>query len=425
MGVGLHLTNYDKDIANMNQPVVFLNDLDPINDHELIRRLMVTMYMDGTYSIVPSCSCGETTLEKYPDMQIGDTCDYCLTKIESHSTRDLTSNVWIRPPEGVPCLMNISFLVMLIDAYEQGSSKTTVIHYLLDPYEKSYNNQEVIQYLQDCGVKRGITHFYEEFDRYMQILNNDVLFKHHNEREQLAILIHNTPKEVIFPSQLPMVHKTFNVIEKSHLGNYVDYKSFNPYMNTINGLLSLNTSKREVPMNKKHSVIANVLFGLAEYYINHIKESHSVKKGEYRKHLYSSRLPWTARMVITSIHTPHDYDEIHFPWSATIPLMEVHLTNLMLKKGMKPNDISRKILHAVNNYDPEIDEMLEYLIKTSPHKTRLSGKPGFAILHNRNPSLKMGSIQQMIITKVKKDPKDITSAISILTVGSNNADSIG
>ena len=93
-----------------------------------------------------------------------------------------------------------------------------------------------------------------------------------------------------------------------------------------------------------------------------------------------------------------------------------------MKKGLKPNEIKRRILHAVNNYDEEIHEMINYIIESSPHRTRLSGKPGFMEIENRNPSLRMGSMKSLLITKVKTDPTDITTAISVLILGSSNTD---
>ena len=44
------------------------------------------------------------------------------------------------------------------------------------------------------------------------------------------------------------------------------------------------------------------------------------------------------------------------------------------------------------------------------------------MIENRNPSLRMGSMKALLLTKVKTDPTDITTSISVMILSSSNTD---
>lgn len=427
MGGYVKLVNYRDRLEKLNGNFVILNDLDPMENFDLIKRLCITSYDGQTFSLIPSCSCGITSLDKYPHLNVGDRCTYCHTQIAVQTSRPLEPIVWIRAPEGVDWLINPEFLSLMLETYKEGNAKYSVIHWLLDPLDdKSYVNKEIIEFMKANGVKRGMRYFYEHTEEILTLMaDSDIFHRHKVEKRQLLALFQKeNPKGTIFTQYLPLPHKSFNVVEKSQLGSYVDMKSFTPYMNAVNAMLSLNYQKATPSISRRESVTAKTLFGLESYYADFIKNNHNKKKGKYRQHIYASRLPWTARMVITSIHVPHDFDEMWYPWGASIGLFEVHLTSVLLRRGYTPNEVSRKLLHAVSNYDKEIDEIFEEMIASSPHRTTLSGKPGLMIVENRNPSLKTGSMQQVLITKIKKDVTDISKSYSVLILGALNGDKL-
>ncbi len=115
MGIGLRHVDMDKWLEGLNGDVIFLNDLDPTDDIELIRRLTITVYDDSTFSLIPSCNCGVSNLKDHPEKQVGDLCDYCLTTVEVQTQRKLKSVIWIKPPEGIKKLINPSFLTLLLE----------------------------------------------------------------------------------------------------------------------------------------------------------------------------------------------------------------------------------------------------------------------------------------------------------------------
>lgn len=428
MGVALVHEDFNEQLESLNGDYICINDLDPIADMELINRLTVTTYEGSTFSLTPSCSCGMTTRETHPDKNIGDKCDYCFTEIAVPSSRKLSSTVWLRAPDGVPAMINPRFLGTMLVVFEtRNHQKDTIIHWLLDPYFKGLQGDPGIQYIEEnTSIKRGLKYFIEHADEIMELICTDdnVFPKKQAERAQL-LEVYRRDKHVLFPTHLPLTDKSFNVIERSHLGNYIDVQAFNPYMEMINTIIGLKRLKNKPSLSKCEHAAAKTLFGLVDYYNNYISVFHNKKAGEYRKQIYGSRLPWTSRQVIVSLTDPHDYDEIHFPWAGMIPLYEYHLTNLMFKDGFTPNQIKARLHRAISNYDEYIDSLFDRLISESPYRTKLSGKPGLPAIHNRNPSLKMASLQQVYITKVKKDPKDITKAISPLPLPGMNGDHDG
>lgn len=422
MGVTLRHNDYRERLASLNGQFLYLNDLDPEQDKELISRLTRMTFTGTTFSLIPSCACGETTKQNTPNIKEGDRCPYCYTEVTTHTNRRIESRLWIRPPDDVDAFLSPWFVSTLLDVYKNKGSNATVIHWLLDPYENGFDQPDVINYLEYHGVKRGINYFVRNADRVMELLNNDDIFKKDNSRRNQLYATYLKNKEKLFPVDIPITDKSFNVHEKSHLGSYVDQETVRPYMTAVNAILGMKRLRRAPSVARQEHVAAKVCFALANYYESYISNFHNVKSGEYRRGVYGGRLPWTSRQLITSIVEPHDYDEMHFPWKAAIPLYEHHITNYLLKRGYTPNQCKDKILTAINVFDQEIADILDHLIATSPYKTGFSGKPGLMVLHNRNPSLKIGSIQTMYITKIKHDLTDISKSVSILTLPVANGD---
>ena len=426
MGVNAILPDLNRDLEHLGGEVVYLNDLDPIKDHELVKRLTISIFDGASFSLIPSCSCGMTSLASNPELEVGDRCPYCHTELNLQSSQELKPIVWIRAPDEGGKLLSIYFLDILMDAFKAGTTRSGntghLIRYLLDPYYNDYTDHAGIAYLEQNKIERGLTFFTEHLDLVMSVILNPSVFRISESKCAQLHEFYETYHDVCTPYAVPLLHKSFNIIERAQLGSYVDFKAFNPYMNVINTITTMNNLGRRLTKQRKESIMANVLIELKDYISAKFASDYNKKTGEFRKHVYGSRIPWTSRMVVTSIHGVHDAEEMHYSWPAAIPLFEVHLTNLFMKKGLKPNEIKRRILHAVNNYDPEIHEMINYIIESSPHRTRLSGKPGFMEIENRNPSLRMGSMKSLLITKVKTDPTDITTAISVLILGSSNTD---
>lgn len=237
MGVLLRHHDYRQTLERMNGQFLYLNDLDPEQDAVLIERLTRSTYDGSSFSLIPTCACGETTKDKSPNVHEGDRCPYCFTEVCSPTHRKIESRLWIRTPPDVVGFLLPRFVSVLLDVYGRSKTAPSVIHWLLDPYEKGFDDEVVIRFLEHHGVKRGINYFINNADKVMMLLNNDDIFpKKQTERNQIYAM-YQQDKEVLFPTDLPITDKSFNVHEKSHLGNYVDMATMRPYMVAINLIL--------------------------------------------------------------------------------------------------------------------------------------------------------------------------------------------
>lgn len=411
----------DAEIA-MGEGAVILNDLDPVKDPLLIEDLILTRQDKTRFSIAPSCSCGRTTTQNTPGKVVGSKCDVCQTVICNPLERPLEPIVWIRAPEGIDGLINPNFLMMLREAYQVGTQKTSIFQWLLDPSDTQFNQKVHIEYMEANGVQRGISYFMANRDRIMALLDNDDVFSNsgYEQRKQLMKLYHDH-KDILFPRMLPIIHKQFIMIEKTHIGSYTDMNVTPALLKAINTFISMKVERRLTP-KKRDSIVARTLFRLADFYAGIVKNDLQSKKGLFRRHIVGSRAPFTARAVITSNHGVHDYDEIHYPWSVAVVLFEIHITNYLIKAGHTAKSAKQKIIQAVKQYDKEIDDIMTDIINSSPFRTQLSGKPGYPVIEQRNPSLKMASKMCFLMTKIKKDPEDVTKSLSILGLAGSNAD---
>ena len=112
---------------------------------------------------------------------------------------------------------------------------------------------------------------------------------------------------------------------------------------------------------------------------------------------------------------PHRHDEIYIPWGMGITAFREHVLNKLLKRGFLLNDAIMLIYSSVVKYNHLLEEIFNEIITESPWG-------GIPVIFQRNPSIMVGSAQLFKITKIKRDPEDITISFSILCTSSCNAD---
>lgn len=156
--------------------------------------------------------------------------------------------------------------------------------------------------------------------------------------------------------------------------------------------------------------IAKAIRELAKFYDVYMKQRLSKKPGMFRRHVFGSRLHFSARSVITSLSDPHHWQELHIPWGLATQLLKYHIINKLLKRGYSANDALHFVYSNVLRYNAELDQIFQELINESP------GGSGIPVIFSRNPTLQRGSMQQFYITKVKTDPHVNTVSMSVLTL---------
>jgi DNA-directed RNA polymerase beta' subunit len=172
------------------------------------------------------------------------------------------------------------------------------------------------------------------------------------------------------------------------------------------------------------------------------------KSGWLRSHVYKARSDWTGRAVVTSIPTPHYYNELHLPWGMAIEIFKYHIANKLRKNyDLTLTEETNLLEYAANNYHPIIGEIFDQLIAESVEikhtfpddieffqyrglndsQIKLLRLPtrGIPCTFQRNPTLGLGSMQPFLVTCIKRNIYDYTISFSDLAAPGFNADHDG
>jgi DNA-directed RNA polymerase beta' subunit len=120
--------------------------------------------------------------------------------------------------------------------------------------------------------------------------------------------------------------------------------------------------------------------------------------------------------VISSNTKPHKYDELDLAWSQAIALLELHLVNKLLKRGMTVNEADGFLRAHTYKHSPMIKELFQEIIREA------GGGRGLIGIYVRNPSLTKSSTCMFRVMRIKDDPMDFTNTLPILATVLFNAD---
>ena len=410
------MPDFDSVFATLREPPIIVNDMpsDTIEQRELVNDTLTSRYSSDLISLLPSCRCGETKGE----FSSGTICPKCNSGVHCEITEDLLPLVWFRKPEGVAPLINPLFLHMLKTRFNRQLFNTML--WLMDSsFVATSRNQTIRDKLLVAGIERGYNSFYENFDKIMDFLfttreTNPKPPASAGETTDYLLKFIEANRSKLFSNYLPLPNKSLLIIEKSALGRYIDPTIY-ALVDGIRALVSIDTESGS-GVRFKANRTARALHKLSACYCNYFDKSLSPKEGQFRQHIYGTRANFTFRTVNTSITEPHNYTDLHAPWGAFIATFRPHLINKLLKIGFDLNSAIGLLLSNIEKYHPVIDQLITELIEESP------GGKGIPVLIHRNPSLFQGSAQRVNIVKVKKDPTDHTTSVSILIVKQMNMD---
>lgn len=418
MGIFGRTINFEANIAKQEHPPVIVNDLDTTipEDRNLLDKLMMTNYQGPTFSMEPTCECGEL---KGGDKR-GRICSSCHTEVLPHTERKIQSELWIRRPDSVKALINPFIFAVLQNAYNT-KSNIDVMRWLIDKtYHVDVSNFEPIQELKKAGIKRGLNFFVENFDDIMNVIFSGRIFPRNEIRDELPRFIEMV-REDIFTEYLPIPNKISFVTERSATGKYAEIEKIGTAIDAVNTICSLK-SRLELPSPQvEENAAVKAILNLVDFYGRQIKEVQGKKEGFWRKLIFGTRMPFSGRAVITSLTEVHDYDELHIPWGLFIVMYRFHIENKLYKRGYTPNQAKGFISRCIREWNPEMREIIDELIEESPYATH-SGKKGLPVIFNRNPSLLLSSIQHFLITEIKNDVTDNSISMSVLVLSGMNAD---
>lgn len=374
-------------------------------------------------SNTPRCDCSETRGRKY----LGVICEHCNKPVLNIREQKLESMVWLEQPRGVAPLINPRTWTILSNHFKKG--RFNIIQWLCDTrYPVPEKPPKVYAQLQALGLhrERGYNKFVKNFDEIIAKLLTISDFrkkKQDNQNEMhhiLKFLQMNRGK--IFSSRMAFPNKLLLVVEDTDMAVYVD-SNVPIAIDAIESLIGLDDPLNGYTDEVKQNRVVRAIANMATYYEEFNKKSFSSKEGISRKHLAATRCDWSARAVITKLPVQHYHRELHIPWGVGVGLLRLHLARKLKDRGWLPNEIWRFLNRYATEYNPLLDELFKELISESRHELIAgSGLRGLPAIFQRNPSLGLGSMQLLYITKVKPDAADQTISLSDLIVRGFNAD---
>lgn len=221
-------------------------------------------------------------------------------------------------------------------------------------------------------------------------------------------------RDLVFCSYLPFPTAIGFVIEEvggRKYGNHVMTDALDALYTIANA-----ANSRRNRIADAESRMARTVSKLANYHSRYESDELFDKYGLYRMLTYGYRPHFSFRTVITSIHDEHSYDEVQLPWSVAVMMMKLHIANKLLRRGKSPNEIFSLISENILRTHPTLTEIFDELIEESPNSK------GIPLIFTRYPSLLHGSTQLFWCKHIKKDPADVSTALSVLVLSAYNAD---
>lgn len=413
----LRLKNFDELYYSLKSDKILINNYDIFNNEtkELLDQLIIKNYSEDNLSIIPSCQCGELKGAYY----VTNVCPECNTTVTSSVDDNVSFLLWLKQPQEVERFISPIVLSILLNRYKITKPNVPLIKYIMLPnyvidkkqQKKNLHLLEKLDFLlQANNIKRGYNSFIQNFFKIIEILDSEFVKEKPNEKLAFYEFLMSY-KDKIFSQYFPFPNKIMFAMDTNELGKFIDKSFLNP-INVIRRVTGIDLYTK--PSHVKQAKVAKSLIDLSEFYVAYMKSTFFSKPGLIRQHISSSRLHFTGRAVVTSIAGPHEYDELHMPWSLSCSLLREHILNRLYVRGYSYKQAINFLIYHNRIYHPLLDEIFKEIIGCTEN--------GIKALFNRNPSLHRGSIQTVRITKIKTDTDDNTFSFSYLIAPSFNAD---
>jgi DNA-directed RNA polymerase beta' subunit len=185
-----------------------------------------------------------------------------------------------------------------------------------------------------------------------------------------------------------------------------DKLSFDKINNYYTQLVALSNTLREVGDGRdinKIPLLVEMQRTINAIY-DRVIEAISGKTGFIRNGLVGNRVNFSSRMVIVPLEAGHDIDEVHLPYLTVLELYKFHILNVLQRnQNMSYVEALREWNKATTKFSRRVYEIMKSLIERGT---------GSRVLVNRNPTISVGSILYMRLTKIKEDMTDLTMSIS-------------
>jgi len=268
---------------------------------------------------------------------------------------------------------------------------------------------EEINIEEEPHVYTGLVEFRENFDQILKdYIDEDKLKTNDNYKNDYEFVKYWHSKGLLFINKIPvfssklrpamMVGKTLVLDEiNNHFNFIIEYS--NELKDTIEDGTDLDDIKiLKLPLLYQIQLYANQVM---KTIINEILKG---KKGIFRKIIYGTRINFSARNVISPM-TDDGMNNVHLPYRTFLELYKFPLINIVSTvKNINYNEAHKFFRKASRKFCPEMYKYINELM----NKT----KGGLHILLNRNPTINIGSILMLEITKIKPNYDDLTLSVS-------------
>ena len=330
------------------------------------------------------CSCDALVGNYYE----GLICAKCNSKCISSLYSNITIDTWLEIPNSITKVLNPQVYIILSKWMGNNAKKV--------PYLDTIVNikAELDEELKPHILGQGFNYFYSNFSSIINHFAN-IRAKKPSTKALLKFLDNN--KHNMWCTKLPTVSSILQPVTKANgFVRYV-YPNIGYLIKSIINLNGILLSEKMMNFSVNH--IERHFFAVYSAFIDYVttiaKERLPAKKHLLRKHIFGSRLHCTARSVAIPLIVNHEADDVHIPWKIGVSCWKYHIISMLINRHSHTiADAFNRVSKAINVYDHTIDKIMQTLIKECPYK-------GLPVLINRNPSLQIGSIQLLFVTKIK------------------------
>lgn len=424
-GVCAIVADHDKAFLQLSYVPVLINDFDLSIEAERakLNTQMRVSYDADMFSVKPRCFCGKHEGGE----KVGRTCEVCNTKVTVVTEEAIESQLWFQTPLGVAGFINPQIWTLLFEPFVVKGFNP--LEWFADrqysPAKGSgdYKNKEIYKFCKAMNLPRGINSLIAHFDHILPaLLSSSEVRSSSMSAETIRNLgrIYQEYRDVIFCKYLQLPSKLVFIVESNATGRYAEpgMKLAQDAALTICDARKAMVDQHDLKFNE--SIAIKVVRQLAGFYKTHDKDIFAGKPGLLRKNIGGSRMPFTARCVITSKTGHHDMDEVDIPRCIAIPLLRFHISNKLKERGYNPTQILNMITASVKQPDPVIETVLDEL---ELDQNVMGGSVRLMkIFLLRNPTLRWLSNRRFWV-RINRNPEEITIKISTLSIISSNADS--
>lgn len=410
-----YIINLDTDVFDkLNKAPIIANNypLDTIEDKENFDNLLLTRYEDSNLKPAPQCSCGKLK----GVFRVGEVCSACGETVTNNFQEEIKSDVWLVPLPGISSFITpISWRILQHHMLED---RFDCLKYLTSAFYKPELPTIVpprrLEYVMEQGHIRGLNYFINNFDKVMRDFCYGAGRKKYEKIINLEKYIEMN-RNNIFCTVLPVPSRVMFPIER--VGSKTSYgdKNMIPVIDAVRIMQEAESRRDSLDLKRMEARMVKCMDLFAEFHFNYVKNVLGSKYGVFRQHTFGGRMQFSARAVITSLYEPHDFREVHYPWSFGIGKYGIHVVNKLIKRGYTLFEIYDKLRKASKNYNAEINEIFEEIIEESPYI-------GLPIILQRNPTIRRASALRLYVTKIKPNPEDKTISMSVGNLKGFNAD---